>query len=312
MAIDAITGFLEGVTTGFERGTGLRRQRTFDQQQAEEIQRKQIAEQIEAGRQAVLDQQNAARAAREAAEFQIETGLAPGAEPAAGPTGVAPPGLPNVPQELMDLRAGVAQEIAPAGAQAPAGFRRIGPSADEREAERVRGLRENVARRMGISPEDVEALDEFDLLDDLLREAGRPDVTSPLQRFEGQAGRMFTFDPRGEPGARVEPLMFEGEQLSGRRPADTFARSNAQAAMNAISRLDPFDFAEGEIEQERERVAQRFGFDSSAQAQQVLSEAIGGDGDAVDVEARATELRAQGLSDDEVIERLRAEGLISG
>ena len=178
MATDAITGFVEGITSGFERGTTLRRQRTFDQQQAEELQRQRIAEQIEAGRQAVLDQQNADRAARESAEFQLETGLAPGTQPVgARPTGVAPPGLPGVPQEIMDLRAGVAQEIAPT-AQVPAGFRRVGPSVGERETERVQGLRADVGRFMGATPEERT---------ELLRD---PAVIGALEEL-GQLGDVF-------------------------------------------------------------------------------------------------------------------------
>ena len=128
-------------------------------------------------------------------------------------------------------------------------------------------------------------------------------------------GNVFTFDPRGDPGERLAPLLApSGEQFVSRQPADNFARQNAQAAMNAISRIDPFAFSEEEAALEPDRIAQRFGFTDVAQAQQILSAAVGG-GEAeavVDVEARASELRALGLTTDEVIAKLREEGSISG
>ncbi len=315
----AIEGFLGGV----EAGGQLRDRRTARAFAVEDRLREQIAAQLTADRQRVFDEQSAAAEAREAAEFEIEHGLVPdtgGAAPEA-PTGVAPPGLPGLPQGVMDLRADVAREIAP---QAPVGFRRVGPSQDQIAEEDAIDLRRRVGEFMAdpdafdiSDPRNVEALEGSDLLDDLPRQreaASRPDNVSPLQRVTGEGGREFTFDPRGEVGNRIAPLMFEGEQFVSRTPTDNFARSNAQSAANAISRLDPFDFAEGEIENEREQTAQRFGFASVAEVQRVLSEAVGGGAaeEAVDVEARASELKAQGLSDDEVIERLRAEGLISG
>lgn len=180
MATDAITGFLEGITSGFERGTTLRRQRTFDQQQAEEIQRRQIAEQIEAGRQAVLDEQNAARSAREAAEFQLETGLAPQAAPV----------TPGIPEDVSQLRGDVGRALDPGSvvrpdeAQrvpapgVPAGFRRVGPSAGERETERVLGLRADVGRFLGATPEERE---------EMLRD---PAVIGALEEL-GQLGDVF-------------------------------------------------------------------------------------------------------------------------
>ena len=180
MAVDAITGFLEGTLSGFERGTTLRRQRTIDQQNAEQIQRQRIAEQIEAGRQAVLDQQNADRSAREGARFELETGLAP----------VGPQAQPQVPQDVSQLRGDVGRALDPGSvvrpgeaerfqaSQVPAGFERVGPSTGERESERVQALRANVGRFLGASPDE-----RTEMLQD-------PAVIGALEEL-GQLGDVF-------------------------------------------------------------------------------------------------------------------------
>lgn len=181
MAIDAITGFLEGLTSGVERGATFRRQRTFDQQQAEELVRKRIAEQIEAGRQDVLDQQNADRAAREGARFELETGLAP-VDPQAQP--------PGVPEDVSQLRGDVGRALDPGSVvrpgeaqrfqptQVPAGFERVGPSTGERESERVQALRADVGRFLGATAEE-----RTEMLQD-------PSVIGALQEL-GQLGDVF-------------------------------------------------------------------------------------------------------------------------
>ncbi len=331
----AVGGILEGFLSGAQTGINLRRIRTQDKLDAEERQRKEAEDRRTAGRQEVSDEQAAAEAARRAADHELETGLAPGD---ASPGPVAPrlpdptPSRDNqfgiLPQGLMEDVDSLRRDTGAALlGQAPAGFHRVGPSVDEREAARVRELRANVSQFLLAGPEERErmlqdpaiigALDELGELGsvfDRRAAAARPPVSSPVQRFEDQSGDMFVLDPRAEPGERVAPLTFEGEQLRGRRPADNFARSNAQAAANAMSRINIQDYFGDAVEFEAalQQVAQRFGFEDVSHVEQVLTEAVGGGEEVVDVEARATELRAQGLTDDEVIERLRAEGLISG
>lgn len=321
----AAGGIIEGFLGGVEAGEALRDRRTARQFAVDDRLREQIAAKLTADRQAVLDSQRAAERAEDAARFQEETGLAPDTGPAA-PTGAAPPALPGLPQGVMDLRADVGRAIGQEGV--PEGFKRVQPAAEDIEQERLTGLRTGVADFISASPEErermlqdpatIEALQEGGILGGVVsrREAAaQPDPTSPLQRMTGQGGLEFTFDPRGEVGERVAPLLGpSGEQFVSRQTPDNFARQNAQAAMNAISRIDPFAFSEAEALLEPDRVAQRFGFTDVAQAQQILSAAVGG-GEAeavVDVEARASELRALGLTTDEVIAKLREEGLISG
>lgn len=317
----AVGGLLEGFLSGAQKGADFRRQRTIDQQVADEIQRRTLAGRTAAERAVVVEGQEDAEAARRGAEFQLETGLAPGAAPGP-PTRVTPAGAPQGLMENVDrLRRGTGAALLDPNA-APAGFHRVGPSADERERTEEDELGVLVGQYIqdpssfDISdPTNLRALRSAGLLDDELRrrtDAAAPEATSPLQRFEGQGGGMFTFDPRGEPGERVSPLTFEGEQLRGRRPADNFARSNAQTAMQAISRIDPFDFPDtAAAEAEATQIARRFGFDSVEQARQILAEAVsGGTPEDVDVEARTRELKDAGLSDDEIIARLRSEGLI--
>ena len=121
----AVGGAIEGFLSGFQTGTNLRRERTFDQQDAEEIRRRRIAEEITAGRQEVTDQQTAARAAREEDSFNIER-HEEGIERV--PEGVPQAGTAaeGVPQPVLDLRSGVGANIDPSNA--PPGFRRFAPS----------------------------------------------------------------------------------------------------------------------------------------------------------------------------------------
>ncbi len=276
----AAAGAIEGFLSGVQAGSQFRRQRTADKQTAEEIRNRRIAEELQRGRQEVTDEQAAAAEAREAAGFELETGLAPGRDE-------------EVPAHVGQLRRDVgADQMARSGAPVPAGFRRVGPSADERAQEEAIGLR----RRSGeflADPANFDisddrnflALEESNLLDDFLRQreaATRPDPTSPLQRMTGLGGLEFTFDPRGEVGERVAPLLGpEGDQFRSRVPDDNFARRNAQAAANAISRIDRLDFFGDDeaVAAEGELVAQRFGFDSADHVQQTLRGAVGGGGE---------------------------------
>ena len=268
-------------------------------------------------------------------QFNDQAGV--GALPqAAGPTA---PDLPR-PAGVRPAHAGGGSSQvtgAPAGGPPlPRGFVSTGfPSLDELSEERRGAVMEQIVELISSKDPrgDLAGLEGApDLLDLLMGEnemstvfgsvssADAPPVSSPLQMTTDQGGSVFTFDPRGEPGERLNPLLLpSGEQFQGRRPADNFARSSAQAATQAISRIDPFAFEPGaERDAEEERVAQRFGFDGVEHVQRVLAEAVGGDagptetGEAVDVEARAAELRTQGLSNDEIIAQLRSEGLIVG
>jgi hypothetical protein len=70
----AAAGAIEGFLGGFERGTGLRRQRTSDKLALEDRQRRLVAEELQRGRQRVQDEQAAAEAARarESRDAEIE------------------------------------------------------------------------------------------------------------------------------------------------------------------------------------------------------------------------------------------------
>ena len=282
---------LEGFLSGVQQGSDFRRQRTFDAQDAEEIKRRRIADQVAEGRAGAAEGRAVDRAAREDISFDADLadrGLARGAGPDFSQgtgTGFAP---------VERLRRGVSETISAQGPAAPPGTHRIGPSADEREDTERAGFRRQVAEFMALSPEDraiaaqdpsmQRALDELNQFGDVFDDATAiedPASVSPLQRVTGQGGREFTFNPRGEPGERIAPLLGPGgTQFISRQPADNFARSNAQAAVQAISRIDRLDFFGDDeaVAAEAVRVAQMFGFDSVEQAQQILSSAVSGDG----------------------------------
>ena len=110
----------------------------------------------------------------------------------------------------------------------------------------------------------------------------------------------------------------EGEQFRGRAPADNFERTVALRAADAISRLSPIDFLGRNIQDARDEVARSYGFANEEHQKRILTESVSGDRTPPDTsrtpsaEERTEELRAQGLSDDEIIDQLRAEGLIVG
>ncbi len=281
----AIEGFLGGV----QAGTQFRRQRTLDRQVAEQIG-------VDRERQGVIDEQTAAEELREQQTHAIE---------------LFNEGLRPISDEVQGLRSEVGAVIG----DAPPGFERFGPSPAQVEETRLTELRGRVGEFIAdpaafdlADAANIEALEESGLLDDALRQreaAARPDPVSPLQRVTGRGGLEFTFDPRGDVGERVAPLLGPGgDQFRSRVPADNFARTNAQAAANAISRLDPFDFAEGQIEAAREQVAQRFGFSGVAQVEQTLREAVGG-GEPGDTEDFGP-LLEQALASDELSDEEKA------
>jgi hypothetical protein len=214
----------------------------------------------------------------------------------------------QLPEDVDQLRRAVGEDLragTPAAVEFP-GFRRVGPSADERELESETALRASVSAYLTATPEEravmeqdpqvIGALHELGQLTGVMRrsaEAAQPVSPSPLQLLTGEGGLMSTFDPRGDVGERVEPLLGPGgDQFRGRVPDDNFARSAAINAANAISRIDRNDFyGDPElIAAEVERIAMQYGFADLAHMERVISAAVGGGADVGGGERSAQEL----------------------
>jgi hypothetical protein len=223
-----IGGFIEGVSGGFSTITDFKRRRRLEQQVAEQL-RVQGARQ---GREDTLAAEDRERAAEdrlraqqlEDLELFQETGIV--RTPRGAPAGA----VQEVPESVSNLRGATgarilegvgaqglpAQVVSPTATRQPGadpravgagslppGFIKIGPSADEREAEERSGFLGKVAEFMALSPEEREAamqdpamrqaLDELGTFDDVFDVATAPPAASSL-RFgvTGTGGRTLT------------------------------------------------------------------------------------------------------------------------
>jgi hypothetical protein len=224
---------IEGLVAGFLMGHDFRTQKRL-QAQDEEDRRRAIQRQQEQDAQATAD-----RARSQALQdFTLEQQYGVRYDPSYTPQEA--PSYATKGDKVQGLRSGVGERLS----GGTPGFRVVGPSAIERENEKLAQLRKGVGAFLGASPEDrtsmlehpdvIAGLSELGILDDVIGDGS----VRPLgfQRFEG-AGGQYKFDPNS---GVASPLMGPGGRQIGPSAgnSDTVSsRMNIAAAQKEIDDL---------------------------------------------------------------------------